>query len=446
MQKIISWHSYLSTQQAPDPEIRSISPIWADNSLATSLFRQILPRSIIRYYPALQADIWYDSERIFAQFNALMQKIGSWHSYLSTQQAPDPEIGSIAAIWADNSLATSLFRQILPRSIGRYLVRQRAHFRTVQCAHAENRFLALLSKHTIDSGSRNRFHLCYLGRQQSAYLAIYADSTPLYRQYIWYDSECIFAQFNVLMQKIGSWHSYLSTQQALDPVIGSISPFLADNSLATSLFRQILPRSIGKYYPALQADIWYDTERIFAQFNALMQKIGSWHSNLSTQYALDQVIGSIAAIWADNSWADISLATSLFMQILPSSIGMYYPALQADIWYDSERIFAQFNALMQKIISWHSYLSTQQAPDPEIRSISPIWADNSLATSLFRQILPRSIGRYYPALQAVYLVRQRVHFRTVQCAYAKNRFLALLSKHTIGSGSRNRFHLRYLGR
>ena len=59
-----------------------------------------------------------------------------------------------------------------------------------------------------------------------------------------------------------------------------------------------------------------------------MQKIGSWHSNLSTQYALDPVIGSIAAIWADNSWADISLAASLFMQILPRSIGMYYyPAL-----------------------------------------------------------------------------------------------------------------------
>ena len=325
-------HSYLP-QQAPP-----ISPIWADNSLATSLFSRLLPRSIGRYYPALQEDIWYDSERIFAQFNALMQKIGSWHSYLSTQQAPDPVIGSIAAIWADNSLATSLFRQILPRSIGRF------------------------------------------------YLALQAD--------IWYDSERIFAQFNALMQKIGSWHSYLSTQQAPDPEIGSISPIWADNSLATSLFMQILPRSIGRYYLALQEDIWYDSERIFAQFNALMQKIGSWHSYLSTQQAPDPEIGSISPIWADNS-----LATSLFRQILPRSIGRYYLALQEDIWYDSERIFAQFNALMQKIGSWHSYLSTQQAPDPEIGSISAIWADNSLATSLFMQILPRSIGRYYPALQ-----------------------------------------------
>ena len=41
----------------------------------------------------------------------------------------------------------------------------------------------------------------YLGR---FYLARY----PV----ICVDGECIFTQFNVLMQKIGSWHRYLSTQ------------------------------------------------------------------------------------------------------------------------------------------------------------------------------------------------------------------------------------------
>ena len=90
MQKIGSWHSYLSTQQAPDQEIGSI-PSWVDNSLATSLFRQILPRYI----------------QIFGRSHSSMclQKIGSRHSYLSTQQDPDPEIDSISAGWADNSLA-----------------------------------------------------------------------------------------------------------------------------------------------------------------------------------------------------------------------------------------------------------------------------------------------------------------------------------------------------
>ena len=34
---------------------------------------------------------------------------------------------------------------------------------------------------------------------------------------------------------------------------------------------------------------------------------------------------------------------------------------------------------------------------------------------------------------------ERAHFHTVERAYADNRFLALLVKHTIGSRSRNRF-------
>ena len=58
------------------------------NRLLSLLFGQItvwLPRYLGRFYPALQADICYDGERIFTQFNGLMQKIGSWHRYLSTQ-------------------------------------------------------------------------------------------------------------------------------------------------------------------------------------------------------------------------------------------------------------------------------------------------------------------------------------------------------------------------
>ena len=70
----------------------------------------------------------------------------------------------------------------------------------------------MLSKHTIGSGSCNRFLsplvgqitvwlIGYLGR---FYYALYPD--------ICVDGELIFTQFNALMQKIGSWHRYLGTQ------------------------------------------------------------------------------------------------------------------------------------------------------------------------------------------------------------------------------------------
>ena len=67
------------------------------NRLLSPLFGQItvwLPRYLGRFYPIYKQIFVIDGERIFTQFNALMHKIGSWQSYLSTQWAPDPAIGS----------------------------------------------------------------------------------------------------------------------------------------------------------------------------------------------------------------------------------------------------------------------------------------------------------------------------------------------------------------
>ena len=57
--------------------------------------------------------------------------------------------------------------------------------------------------------------------------------------------------------------------------------------------------------------------------------------------------------------------------------------------------------------------------------MSTIYADNSHATSLFRQILPRSLGRE----RSLFVVIASAFSH----AYAENRFLALLFKQTIGS-------------
>ena len=57
--------------------------------------------------------------------------------------------------------------------------------------------------------------------------------------------------------------------------------------------------------------------------------------------------------------------------------------------------------------------------------MSTIYADNSKGTSLFRQILPRSLG----SERSLFVVIASAFSH----AYAENRFLALLSKQTIGS-------------
>ena len=63
--------------------------------------------------------------------------------------------------------------------------------------------------------------------------------------------------------------------------------------------------------------------------------------------------------------------------------------------------------------------------------MSTIYADNSKGTLLFRQILPRSLGRE----RSLFVVIASAF----SDAYADNRFLALLSKQTIGYCSHNRF-------
>ena len=63
--------------------------------------------------------------------------------------------------------------------------------------------------------------------------------------------------------------------------------------------------------------------------------------------------------------------------------------------------------------------------------MSTIYADNSKGTSLFRQILPRSLGRE----RSLFVVIASAY----SDAYADHRFLALLSKQTIGYCSSNSF-------
>ena len=77
---------------------------------------------------------------------------------------------------------------------------------------AENRLMASLSKHTIGSGYRNRFLSPLFGQITVGLMAIYADSTSLYRQIFVLMASAFSHCFYALMQRRGYCHSYLSTQ------------------------------------------------------------------------------------------------------------------------------------------------------------------------------------------------------------------------------------------
>ena len=140
-------------------------------------------------------------------------------------------------------MATSLFRQILPRPISRSLLRWRAHFHTVYCVYAENRFLAPLSKHTIGSGSCNRLISPLFG-QITGWLPRYLGRfNPLYKQiFVTMASAFSHSLMRLCRNRFLAWLS--------KHTIGSGSR----NRFLSPLFGQItvwLPRYLGRFYPTL---------------------------------------------------------------------------------------------------------------------------------------------------------------------------------------------------